>query len=115
MHTYHSQGIILGYIDNRLKYESTKAKKLGNTEKQTIPTDENKNNMTDDDMECLIDTMKTVLINDEKDVEALKKKLKITREYRNNMLLDKKMDLLETFPYFFIEAEMVTTYICSMS
>lgn len=90
-----------------MKYESTKVKKSGNTEKQTVPTDENKNDMSDDDMKRLIEKMKTVIIDDGNNMETLKKNLKITREYRNNMLLDENINLLETFPYFFVRAEMV--------
>lgn len=65
---------------------------------------------TDDEMQALVESMRDIFINDKKDLEVLKTNLKITRQYRDDMLSNMKLDLHETFPYFFINTDLVSIY-----
>lgn len=108
------QGIILGYVDNRLRYDVSKTKKMEQSEKnsslKTIQSssNENANGLDDDAMHDLINTMKGILVNDEKNIQILKDNLRVTREYRRKILYDKNIDLLEKFPYFFVNTDLVS-------
>lgn len=103
-----NQGILLGYIDNRLKYEASRLRKVRNVEEQPkVNRDINENSSECSDIAQLIDSMKTVLTTDPKNIDRLKNDLKITRETRVKLLLDGEVDLLETFPYFFVCPDLV--------
>lgn len=52
--------------------------------------------------------LKSVKVNDE-NIQTIKEKIKLTSVYRKNMLNDLCMDLLENFPYFFTNPELVNT------
>lgn len=61
-------------------------------------------------MQNLINSMKSILITDETSCALLIERLKDTRDYRRTLLSDKNLDLLETFPYFFVEPKLVCFY-----
>lgn len=50
--------------------------------------------------------MKSLVV-DEDALEVIKVNLRSTRTYRDQMLLDKRTDLLESFPYFFTNPSLV--------
>lgn len=66
-----------------------------------VPIDE-----CDEDMQNLVNQMKSVVINDS-NIEKIKLDLQKSREYRCKMLLDAKTDLLESYPYFFTNVDLV--------
>lgn len=103
---------MLGYIENRLKYKARKTRELvaatdGKNAKQpkngTTACDEIYN---EDEMRDLINKMKCHTINTS-DLSAVKTDLRKSREYRLKLLLNERIDLLEYFPYFFVNVDLV--------
>lgn len=45
-------------------------------------------------------------------MEDIKEKIKLTSKHRRKMLEDMSVDLLEQFPYFFTNPELVSTHRC---
>lgn len=58
------------------------------------------------EIDALIESMKTIVITDAS-MPDIKQHLKTTRGFRDELLTDKKIDLLEMFPYFFVKPELV--------
>lgn len=114
---------MLGYIDNRLKYVARKNKAFM---AETASTDQNQQNSDDtgsaamnngeaiattsdevDQNMCdLINEMKSWTI-DVSNLSSMKNNLRKTRDHRQKMLWDQKTDLLESFPYFFVNNDLV--------
>lgn len=61
---------------------------------------------TDTELRDLINDMKSWTI-EAGDLNSMKANLRKTRYHRQNMLLNEKTDLLESFPYFFLNIELV--------
>lgn len=60
------------------------------------------------ELQILIERMKTVSINSVEGMSEIKNGLIKTRDYRYNLLLtDNHIDLLEWFPYFFVKPDLV--------
>lgn len=64
------------------------------------------NDTSDEDLQSLVDRMKSVVIN-ESSLDNMKNDLRISRDYRCKMLLNAKTDLLESYPYFFTNIDLV--------
>lgn len=47
-------------------------------------------------------------ITEDKNMETIKEKIKLTSSYRKKLLKDKSIDLLEVFPYFFTCPQLVS-------
>lgn len=104
-----------GYMENRTK-SLTKKQKAENKKTQEVDLDAvtgdtqvdgNANLVSADaDMQNLIDQMKSVVI-DDNNLEEIKADLRVSREYRCKMLLNPKTDLLESYPYFFTNVDLV--------
>lgn len=106
-----TQNSMCGYIENRVKF-------LAKKQKQAAKRDENANELlessanelsqtiTDAESQELVDKMKSLVI-DKNNVDALKDDLRATRSYRSKMLLNKRSDLLESYPYFFTNIDLV--------
>lgn len=99
-----------GYMDNRIKWLAKK-EKLAALDSQ----DENANVLSDNEPEKtyddetnqeLVDKMKSLVI-DENNLDGVKADLRATRDFRDRMLLNKRTDLLESYPYFFTNASLV--------
>lgn len=76
---------------------------------------ENQNDEDTEDLSDEIVTGMTDLINDMKSwtisangLDSMKTNLRKTRNYRKEMMLDGKTDLLESFPYFFVNIDLVS-------
>lgn len=61
------------------------------------------------------DILKTVVISDET-IDFVKEKIILTQSYRTQILSDMKVDLRESFPYFFVQPELVSVLflLCSI-
>lgn len=109
--TQYRQSILLGYIENRLKYESNKSKK------QKVKLSENTTPIQDaeivnaPDMGALINSMKSIVITSKEDMDIIKANLEKTRDYRRSLLANSSIDLMETFPFFFICPQLVSKHI----
>lgn len=68
-------------------------------------TEEN-NNFPVGEMDALVESMKTIVITDA-NMPDLKQHLKTTRVFRDELLTNEEVDLLEMFPYFFVKPELV--------
>lgn len=62
----------------------------------------------DDEGQGLVDKMKSLVI-DENNLDVVKANLRVTREYRRKMLLNKRTDLLESYAIFFTHVSLVCT------
>lgn len=58
--------------------------------------------------------LKTTIVKPE-NMDIIKEKLRKTVNYRLKMLENKEIDLLENFPYFFTNAELVSNSLCPIS
>lgn len=54
-----------------------------------------------------VDLLKSMKV-DEKSMETIMEKIKLTTSYRKKMMKDLSIDLLETFPYFFTHPKLVS-------
>lgn len=113
---------MLGYIENRLKYvarkskafmlESVQSRKDGDDEDTSVAENDDEESPTTNDendtkMRDLINDMKS-WANNANDLDSIKLNLRKTRNYRKKMMLNKKTDLLESFPYFFVNIDLVS-------
>lgn len=114
-----------GYIDNRIRYLDRKKLVIAAGELNAMaldgdkPTaqmqDENDNIIMDStesneiEMQSIVDKLKNMVIG-ENSLNSIKSDLKLTRDFRNKMLLNKRTDLLESFPYFFLDVDLVRKY-----
>lgn len=105
---------MLGYIENRLKYKARKTRELvaatdGKNAKQpkngATACDE-VSTVNEDEMRDLINKMKCHTINTS-DLSVMKADLRNSREYRLKLLLNERIALLEYFPYFFVNVDLV--------
>lgn len=98
----------MGYIENRLKYEESLLRKFRGCEKSPDTNVEKNNNRPSivGEMGELIESMKTIVITDES-MPVLKQNLKKSRDFRDKLLANNEVDLLEMFPYFFVKPELV--------
>lgn len=95
-------------MENRIKSLGRKQKKT-TTGESIVDGNANiltNNESTDEDMKHLIIKMKSVVI-DESSLDNIKGDLRTTRDYRSKMLLNTKTDLLESYPYFFTNIDLV--------
>lgn len=53
--------------------------------------------------------LKSTIVNQE-NLELIKEKLKITSTYRSRLFTDRNINLLEQFPFFFTNPELVSRY-----
>lgn len=53
-----------------------------------------------------VEMLKSTVVN-ESNMDLIKSNLKLTSQYRLKMLHDKSIDLLESFPYFFVDPKLV--------
>lgn len=60
----------------------------------------------DAESEVLVNKMKSLVI-DESNMDDVKGDLRVQRSYRSKMLLNKRTDLLESYPYFFTHVDLV--------
>lgn len=111
-----------GYMENRIKFLAKKQKKKTNATADAMDSvagavandlvvDGNANvvltsDIDDETMQDLVNRMKSVMIN-ESSLDSIKIDLRTTRAYRIKMLIDKKTDLLESYPYFFTSIDLV--------
>lgn len=97
-------------MNNRLKNvreglnKSTRESKNRNSTNPRINTDE-QCHISDEEAVLLL---KTIVVNDT--IESIKQKLKQTRKYRHKLLLNKELNLKETFPYFFTYPQLVSAF-----
>lgn len=91
-----------GYLYNRVRYLRKKQQKEQQVAEPQVE-DESENESTEIDDFLFL---KTTVVTDENrnDVEE---KLKLTIEYRQNLLNDVNIDLMEHFPYFFVHPKLV--------
>lgn len=114
---------MLGYIDNRLKYVARKSKAflvetadgIHHDQERDGDSDVSENNdevvpttsgEIDTKMRDLLNEMKSWAV-DVSDLDSMKSNLRKTRDFREKMLLNNKTDLLESFPYFFVNIDLV--------
>lgn len=76
---------------------------------------EESQNTDDPEMADVIESMKRILIKDESHVETIKDHLEKTRAYRRNLITRSTVDLLETFPYFFVRPQLVSSFLFFVS
>lgn len=69
----------------------------------------------DPEMADVIESMKRILIKDETHVETIKDHLEKTRAYRRNLISRSTVDLMETFPYFFVRPQLVSEFLFFVS
>lgn len=95
-----------GYLANRLKYLRTQHRKSLNA---TASVSENEvDEETPTSCEENVEFLKCSVVNSE-NMDIIKSKLTATSEYRRKMIRDNhSMDLLEKFPYFFTNYELVS-------
>lgn len=109
-------------MENRIKFLAKKQKKKTNATADAMDSvagavandlvvDGNANvvltsDIDDETMQDLVNRMKSVMIN-ESSLDSIKIDLRTTRAYRIKMLIDKKTDLLESYPYFFTSIDLV--------
>lgn len=109
-------------MENRIKFLAKKQRKVANATTgansgqidglaNDLGVDNNANvvpidGCDDEAMKDLVNQMKTVVI-DANNLDSIKADLRSTRFYRSKILLDKKTDLLELYPYFFINIDLV--------
>lgn len=78
--------------------------------------DEDAENTSDEfvtEMSDLINDMKSWTISAD-GLDSIKTNLRKTRNYRKKMMLDGKTDLLESFPYFFVNIDLVSDVIIAL-
>lgn len=93
-------------MNNRGKYDANLLRKQ---QKNPLNTDGEKNvnsTVAASEMDALLDSMKNIVITDE-NIKEVKQHLTTTRSYRDQLLRDTEVDLLEMFPYFFVKTELV--------
>lgn len=54
-----------------------------------------------------VDLLKEIIVNPQ-NMDVIKEKLRLTVKYRSEMVKNKSTDLLQCFPYFFTNAELVS-------
>lgn len=106
--TQFRQSILLGYIENRLKYESNKSRKQKVKSSENTPMNQDAGAASSPDMEAIINSMKSIVITSEEDMEIIRANLEKSRDYRRSLLAKPSIDLMETFPFFFICPQLVS-------
>lgn len=97
-----------GWLYDKIKY----LRRQSNLSKASVETDESEpDNEIQENYEknCQenLDILKTTIVNDS-NMALIKSKLEATSQYRLKLLQDKSIDLLETFPYFFVDPKLVS-------
>lgn len=104
-----------GYIENRVRFLSKKKKQVALEQQgenaNDLPGDSAEelpqaSAIEDAESEVLVNKMKSLVI-DESNLDDVKGDLRVTRSYRSKMLLNKRTDLLESYPYFFTHVDLV--------
>lgn len=106
------QDIVIRFMNSKLKNTRYTTKQNLNrsiaSNRGTI-----NNNETEGDMDAVserqktaIEFLKSAMVNEE-NMETIKEKLKFTLSYRLEMMKTPELDVLETFPYFFTNPELV--------
>lgn len=102
---------MIGFIVAKLKYLRSVAKHQ-KTKEVERPVQATSNAMESlqltSNTEADCDFLQSVVINAENMAE-IKQKLKATEEYRDDLIDNKNMELVERFPYFYSNPELVST------
>lgn len=81
---------------------------------ETASTDQNEPNSDDTGSAAMNSGEMKSWTNDVSNLSSMKNSLRKTRDHRLKMLLDQKTDLLESFPYFFLNIYLVRIQYCSI-
>lgn len=97
-----------GWLYDKIKY----LRRLSSHSKPSTETEDSESDIDNQDNHeklCKndIEILKTTIVNDD-NMKLIKSKLEATSQYRLKMLQDKSIDLLETFPYFFVDPNLVS-------
>lgn len=107
------QDVIKGFCDIRSSNERSAAKRTQKSKSHSLA----KKPRTDEECEADIERLKSLAVNRE-NIDEIKTKLIGTLDYRLKLINEMKMDLLETFPYFFTDPDLVcfkyTTNVCAL-
>lgn len=119
---FDKQDIIVGYMNNRLKYLRSRERAAnapaksqngalvdGGGECSDSDDDDHEDNavaiLDETDLKDLIEKMKAIRVSDES-MDEIKRNLRITRQYRQNLMSVMEVELIEAFPYFFADADL---------
>lgn len=83
-------------------------KKIDNKRKSGPEPEINENEK--EKMDLAINFLKSVVVNDS-NLDAIKEKLVETMRYRHDLMKNQRMDLKETFPFFFTRPQLVSEFI----
>lgn len=64
---------------------------------------------TESDAKEDFEILKSTVVNDE-NIDMIQKKLVLTQNYRTQIMSNMKTDLKESFPYFFVRSELVSSF-----
>lgn len=98
--------ILIGYMENRLKYLSSRKRKLDEHLEAIAPIEnENHSALDEGALKNMVEQIQEALVS--KDNLQLIENLSLTRSYRHQMFKNKRMEFIDSFPCFFVDVNII--------